>query len=109
MRLNNSKVSASSATLPAYMTNDAVRPTRDDAHVVRDQNDRHAESGSKVIDEVEDLRLDGDVEGVVGSSAMSSFGSQARAMAIMTRWRSPPKARGGIDRAVRPDEASRPA
>ena len=27
---------------------------------------------------------------VVGSSAISSFGSQASAMAIMTRWRMPP-------------------
>ena len=27
---------------------------------------------------------------VVGSSAMSSLGSQASAMAIITRWRSPP-------------------
>ena len=27
---------------------------------------------------------------VVGSSAMSSFGSQASAMAIITRWRIPP-------------------
>ena len=28
---------------------------------------------------------------VVGSSAMSSFGSQASAMAIITRWRRPPE------------------
>ena len=28
---------------------------------------------------------------VVGSSAMSSSGSQARAMAIMTRWAMPPE------------------
>ena len=28
---------------------------------------------------------------VVGSSAMTSFGLQASAMAIMTRWRMPPE------------------
>ncbi len=28
---------------------------------------------------------------VVGSSAISSFGSQASAMAIITRWRMPPE------------------
>ena len=28
---------------------------------------------------------------VVGSSAIRSFGSQASAMAIMTRWRRPPE------------------
>ncbi len=32
---------------------------------------------------------------VVGSSAMSSFGRQASAMAIMTRWRMPPEKRCG--------------
>ena len=32
---------------------------------------------------------------VVGSSAMSSFGSQASAMAIITRWRSPPDSSWG--------------
>ena len=32
---------------------------------------------------------------VVGSSAMSSFGSHASAMAIMTRWRSPPESSWG--------------
>jgi len=32
---------------------------------------------------------------VVGSSAMRSFGRQASAMAIMTRWRIPPEKRCG--------------
>ena len=32
---------------------------------------------------------------VVGSSAISSFGSHASAMAIMTRWRRPPESSWG--------------
>ena len=40
--------------------------------------------------QVEDLRLHGHVQRVVGSSAISTAGSQASAMAIITRWRMPP-------------------
>jgi len=41
-------------------------------------------------DQPQDLRLRRDVEAVVGSSAISSAGSSAKAAAIMTRCRCPP-------------------
>ena len=40
-----------------------VGPAGDHAEVVGDQDDGHAEVASQRVDEVEDLRLDGDVEG----------------------------------------------
>ena len=41
---------------------DPVRVPRDHAHVVRDQQHRHAEAILKVIEQCEDLRLDGDIK-----------------------------------------------
>ena len=62
----------------------------DDAEIVRDQDERRPSVGDQLAEEVEDLGLDRDVERS-GSSAISSFGSQASAMAIMTRCRMPPE------------------
>ena len=63
----------------------------DDAHVVRDEQDGHVEASraarrcrSRIWAWMVTSRA------VVGSSAINSFGSQARAMAIITRWRRPP-------------------
>ena len=39
-----------------------VGAARDDAHVVGDEHDGHPQLLAQVVDEVEDLRLDGDVE-----------------------------------------------
>ena len=41
---------------------DALRDLGDDAHGVGDQHDRHAEAGFHVLQEIEDLRLDRDIE-----------------------------------------------
>src|SRR5258708_6342399 len=41
----------------------ALRGLGDDAHVVRDQHDGHAELGLELVQQLEDLRLDGHVEG----------------------------------------------
>ena len=64
----------------------------DDAEVVGDEHDRHAQLvgaarwiSSRIWAWIVTSRA------VVGSSAMSSLGSQARAIAIITRWRMPPR------------------
>jgi hypothetical protein len=44
----------------------------------------------QIADQREDLGLRGDVERVVGSSAIRSAGSSTSAIAIMMRWRWPP-------------------
>ena len=70
-----------------------AHPLRDfahDAEIVGDEEERHAEPLLDVLQQRDDLRLYGDVERVVGSSAMSRSGSLASAMAIITRWRWPP-------------------
>src|SRR5665213_609632 len=48
--------------LPAVHHDDAVRAPGDDAHVVRDQEDTHAEFFAQRVNDVQDLGLDGDVE-----------------------------------------------
>ena len=80
---------------------DVVRGLGDDREVVRDEDDRRAEILLQVVDEVEDLRLDGDVEAVVGSSAMSTLGLLTRPSAIMARWRIPPENSWGYWLALR--------
>jgi hypothetical protein len=70
---------------------DAIGHAGDDAEIVGDDDHRHAELALQRADQLEDLRLDGHVERVVGSSAISSFGLQASAIAIITRWRMPPE------------------
>ena len=52
----------SSTTLPAYMTTTRSASSRDDAHVVRDQEDRRAVVALEPLHQLEDLRLDRDVE-----------------------------------------------
>ena len=47
---------------PAYITIDVVAELGDDAEIVRDQDHGGAELGSQARDQLEDLRLDGDVE-----------------------------------------------
>ena len=47
---------------PAYITHDLVAGLGDDAEVVRDEQDRHAELALQLREQLEDLRLDRDVE-----------------------------------------------
>jgi len=42
------------------------------------------------IEQPQDAGLNGDVQRVVGSSAISTSGSHAKAIAIWIRWRIPP-------------------
>ena len=51
-----------STTWPAYMTTTRVGDARDDAEIVRDQHQRHAELALQLGQQVQDLRLDGHVE-----------------------------------------------
>jgi hypothetical protein len=41
---------------------DSICPRRDDAEVVCDQQDAHAQRGLEIVEEVQDLGLDGDVK-----------------------------------------------
>src|SRR5438876_4639217 len=49
--------------LRAVHDDHALRGLGNDAHVVGDQHDRHAELGLQLVQQLEDLRRDGDVEG----------------------------------------------
>src|SRR5947209_5602568 len=78
-----------------------LRGLRDDAEVMGDQDQPGAELLLQLEDQRENLRLDGDVERVVGSSAIRSAGRQASAIAIIARWRMPPESWCGYSRARR--------
>ena len=58
--------------------------------VVRDPDHGHTSFRLQVPHQVQKLRLNSHVSAVVGSSAMSSSGSQERAMAIIALCRIPP-------------------
>jgi hypothetical protein len=77
--------------LPAIHHHHALCRLGDDAHGVRDEHHGHAETRFQSR-ELQNLRLDRVTSSaVVGSSAISNFGLQATAIAIMTRWRMPPE------------------
>ena len=63
----------------------------DDAEVVGDQDRRQAAFAVEAREQGEDLRLDVTSSAVVGSSAISTSGSSASAIAIIARWRIPPE------------------
>ena len=80
---NNCAVSPVSTTAHAHNVNAAAVFGDDrDRH---DEEHRHAGFPAEPRIEVEHLRLDGDVERVVGSSAMSSCGPHESPTAIITR------------------------
>ncbi len=62
----------------------------DDAQVVRDHQDRHAHLGLQLAQQVENLGLDGHVEGGGRLVGNQQLGRQESAMAIITRCRMPP-------------------
>ena len=70
---------------------DVIGHLGDHAQVMRDQEDGGVVAFLEIFHQGQDLRLDGDVEAVVGSSAIRSTGSQAIAIAIIARWRMPPE------------------
>ena len=73
------------------MTMHCLRRLGDDAEVVRDQDHADVEVALDLVDQLEDLRLHGHVERVVGSSAISTAGLCTSAIAIIARWRMPPE------------------
>ena len=64
---------------------DALGQARDDAQIVRDEHQRHASRAIKVRNSARICAWMVTSSAVVGSSAMSSSGSQASAIAIITR------------------------
>ena len=80
----------------AIHDDDAVGHLRDDGHVVRDEEHRHAVLALETVDQREDLGLDRDIERrgrLVGDQ--QTRGRQAIAIAITTRWRMPPESSCG--------------
>ena len=69
----------------------ALAHARDDAEVVRDQDQRRVLLRDELAQQVEDLRLDRDVERGRRLVGDQSFGSQASAIAIIARCRMPPE------------------
>ena len=69
---------------------DLVADFGDHAEIVGDQDDRRAARGLQLAHQIEDLRLQGDVERGGRLVGDQQPGSQASAIAIMTRWRMPP-------------------
>ena len=69
---------------------DALAHARDHAEVVADQSIAMPRSRRRPASMSRKLRWTVTSSAVVGSSAMSSFGSRAMAMAPTTRWRMPP-------------------
>jgi hypothetical protein len=67
----------------------AVGDLGDHAEIMGDEQDGCAVAVLQILEQAQDLRLGGNVEPVVVSSAMISAGSSAKAMAIITRWRCP--------------------
>ena len=93
--LKSSLVSACSAIFPAYMTiTRSVRPAITPMSWVMSRLPCSAAgAGSSIRSRIWAWIVTS--RAVVGSSAIRSLGSQASAMAIMTRWRSPPDSSWG--------------
>ncbi len=91
MALNISRVGASSTIFPAYITSTrSERPAMTPMSWVMRTTAifsfcRRSSMRSRICAWMVTSRA------VVGSSAISNFGSHASAMAIMTRWRRPPE------------------
>ena len=70
---------------------DAVADVPHDREIVRDEQDREAELALQVAQQVEDLRLDRDVERGDRLVGTMNSGSSASARAMPMRWRWPPE------------------
>jgi hypothetical protein len=76
---------------PAYCTLTRFGGFGDHAHGMRDQHQGHARVALQRHQQIEDLRLDGDVERGGRLVGDQQRGLQASAMAIITRWLMPPE------------------
>ena len=70
---------------------DPVGDLGDHAQIVGDEDHRHAGRAPAASQKLQDLRLHGDVKRGGRLVGDQDVGSQASAMAIMTRWRMPPE------------------
>src|SRR5437867_10151316 len=77
---------------------DSFARLRHHAEVVGNQDHGQVKLPAEPLEQVEDLRLIITSRAVTGSSAITSFGLQARAMAIITRCRMPPENSWGKSR-----------
>ena len=62
---------------------------------MRDEHERAPDLVAQVVQQGEDLRLDGDVQCGRRLVGDDQFGSPATAMANITRWRNPPESSCG--------------
>ena len=69
----------------------ALSDAGDDAEIVGDEQRSRPGLFGDVLEEPEDLGLDGDIEGAGGSSASKTIGLHDTAMASITRCRMPPE------------------
>ncbi len=77
--------------LPCVHDRCAISDVRDDPKVVRDEQHRKPELVAKAHQKVQDWPCTVTSSAVVGSSAITSAGSQASAIAIITRCAIPPE------------------
>ena len=70
---------------------DVLGDLGDDAEIVGDEDDAHPSFSCELAEQLEDLRLDGDVERGRRLVGDEQLGSHASAIAIITRWRMPPE------------------
>ena len=76
---------------PRYMTATACADVRDHRQLVGDEDHRQPEPVGEVDEQVEDLRLDRDVQGADGLVRDQQLRLEREARAIATRWRWPPR------------------
>ena len=79
-----------SPSLPIAQDGNAVGHVGDDSQIMRDQQQSHAVFMTRSRSNSRICFCRTTSSAVVGSSAISSFGRSAQAMAIITRWRCPP-------------------
>ena len=77
--------------LAAIHDDDARTDAGDDAEIMADENDCGVKIAIELDDQLENLRLNGDVERGGRLVAYSSAGSLENPIASMTRWRMPPE------------------
>ena len=80
-----------STSWPGIHDGNAIGDAGDDAEIVGDEDHRHVESRWSAARTWRICAWIVTSSAVVGSSAMISSGPHIKAIAIMTRWRSPPE------------------
>ena len=104
------RVSPCSTTSPSYMTTTSSAILRDDAQIVGDEQDGHLPC-LQIDHQLQDLRLDGDVQrrGRLVRDQQQRRAARASAIAIIARCRSPPDSSNGYVRSARTGSGNQPA